>query len=143
MIQFFVSILLVKTCQFIFKMYKISDGFNVKKHQCVECKQNFKSAIGLKRHKDTGHKTFQFQYQTFGPPSASEKPYSCVWCPTKFAFTEQINLHTRLVHGFNCNPCMKEISTWKEFYAHAEECKLAKSNIEYHKKKQLLFPKKH
>jgi hypothetical protein len=122
-------------------MFKISDGFNVKKFHCFVCKTTFKSNISLKRHQAEGHQRAA-AYQSFGPVSMSDKPYSCVWCETKFAFAEQVNLHTRSAHGFNCASCMKIIDGWKDYLSHTQHCKLARDNIEFHQKKQLLNPKK-
>ena len=122
-------------------MLNISDGFNVKKNDCVECGRIFKTPKQLKTHEDVAHKKYvRYDNQNFGysPIFAPDKNLSCVWCDVKFSRLDCIRYHTRSVHGFNCNDCMKELKTWDAFFAHAKYCKFARDNISYHQKKQLL-----
>jgi hypothetical protein len=64
--------------------------------------------------------------------SWSLKPLSCIWCDKQFNNIDQVRLHTRAKHKFNCNDCLKAIAQWADFVRHAEVCKYAKNDISYY-----------
>lgn len=59
---------------------------------------------------------------------------SCAWCNQLFSDRLEILLHTRLLHGFNCNSCPREIDNLKDFLKHAQYCEYSKLNIDYFEK---------
>lgn len=48
--------------------------------------------------------------------------FSCIWCAKRFKTIQGIRDHTRAVHYFNCNDCVKTIRTWTEYLKHFEVC---------------------
>jgi uncharacterized C2H2 Zn-finger protein len=59
-------------------------------------------------------------------------PYDCPWCDIKFENQKRIEVHVVNSHKFNCNNCMKEMKTWKDFLKHAETCEMSKKNIPFY-----------
>ena len=61
-------------------------------------------------------------------------PYSCVWCDFKFDSIQRVETHVLSSHQYNCNHCLKELKTWKDFLIHCEDCEHAKRDKTYFKK---------
>jgi hypothetical protein len=67
-----------------------------------------------------------------GPPSWNQKPFSCIWCDLNFSSVELVGRHTRAIHEYNCNSCMKELVTWNDYLKHAKGCPHAKEDMAYY-----------
>ncbi len=90
--------------------------------KCFSCTKEFQSKRELCCHLP------YHNHHAFG----NLKPMTCIWCDMRFGCLDKIRLHTRSEHGFNCNDCIKEISTFDDFLNHAEKCKYARDNVSFH-----------
>ncbi len=110
---------------------KIDFG-QIKIFGCEECKKQFSTLVEKQCHVKHVHKHFRpFSNQPWSHPSWDEKPFSCVWCEWKFSSINNVRLHTRSVHEFNCNDCMKELVTWEDFLKHSATCASSRRNKNY------------
>jgi hypothetical protein len=68
---------------------------------------------------------------SYRPKCYDRTPFSCIWCDVKFDSIRKIEVHVRTSHKYNCNHCVKVISTWKELVKHAEDCSHSKRDLVY------------
>jgi hypothetical protein len=57
--------------------------------------------------------------------------FSCIWCEEEFDSIEKIKIHVRQIHPFNCNSCVRVLSTWTDLVIHAQDCEESLKSIKH------------